>query len=70
MMTFNLCMGIVPPPVGSCLFVGCSVGKVRLAQVIPYMLPMYIAMIITLLLVTFIPQISLFLPQLLMGYGG
>jgi len=59
-----------PPPVGSCLFVGCSVGKVRLAQVIPYMLPMYIAMIITLLLVTFIPKISLFLPQLLMGYGG
>ena len=41
----------------------------RLAQVIPYMLPMYIAMIITLLLVTFIPKISLFLPQLLMGYG-
>ena len=70
MMTFNLCMGIVTPPVGSCLFVGCSVGKVRLAQVIPYMLPMYIAMIITLLLVTFIPKISLFLPQLLMGYGG
>ena len=50
--------------------VGCSVGKVRLTQVIPYMLPMYIAMIITLLLVTFIPKISLFLPQLLMGYGG
>lgn len=70
MMTFNLCMGIVTPPVGSCLFVGCSVGQVRLAQVIPYMLPMYIALIITLLLVTFIPQISLFLPQLLMGYGG
>lgn len=70
MMTFNLCLGIVTPPVGSCLFVGCSVGKVRLAQVIPYMLPMYIALIITLLLVTFIPQISLFLPQLLLGYGG
>ena len=70
MMTFNLCMGIVTPPVGSCLFVGCSVGKVRLAQVIPYMLPMYIAMIITLLLVTFIPQISLLVPRLLVGYGG
>ena len=70
MMTFNLCMGIVTPPVGSCLFVGCSVGKVRLAQVIPFMLPMYIALIITLLLVTFIPQISLILPQLLLGYGG
>ena len=70
MMTFNLCMGIVTPPVGSCLFVGCSVGKVRLAQVIPFMLPMYIALIITLLLVTFIPQISLILPRLLLGYGG
>lgn len=70
MMTFNLCLGIVTPPVGSCLFVGCSVGKVRLAQVIPYMLPMYVALIITLLLVTFIPQISLLLPQLLLGYGS
>ncbi|MDO4642996.1 MAG: TRAP transporter large permease [Cardiobacteriaceae bacterium] len=70
MMTFNLCMGIITPPVGSCLFVGCSIGKVRLAQVIPYMLPMYIVLVITLLLVTFIPQISLILPQLFMGYGG
>lgn len=70
MMTFNLCMGIVTPPVGSCLFVGCSVGKVRLAQVIPYMLPMYIALILTLMLVTFVPQISLWLPQLIMNYGG
>lgn len=70
MITFNLCLGIVTPPVGSCLFVGCSIGKVRLEHVIPYMLPMYIALIISLLLVTFVPQISLLLPQLILGYGG
>lgn len=70
MMTFNLCMGIITPPVGSCLFVGCSVGKVRLAQVIPYMLPMYVVLIAALLLVTFVPQISLIIPQLFLGYGG
>lgn len=70
MMTFNLCIGIITPPVGSCLFVGCAVGNVRLAQIIPYIIPLYIALILTLLMVIFIPQISLFLPGLILGYGG
>lgn len=70
MMTFNLCMGICTPPVGSALFVGCSIGKVRLAQVVPFMLPLYLALIVSLLLVIFFPQISLFLPEFFLNYGG
>lgn len=70
MMTFNLCMGICTPPVGSALFVGCSIGKVRLTQVVPFMLPLYLALIVSLLLVIFFPQISLFLPEFFLNYGG
>lgn len=70
MMTFNLCLGIITPPVGSCLFVGCAIGEVRLAKVIPYILPLYLALIITLILVVVFPDISLILPKLLLGYGG
>lgn len=68
MMTFNLCIGICTPPVGSAIFVGCSVGKVRLAQIIPYLIPLYISLVLSLLAVIFIPDISLFLPRLFLGY--
>ncbi|MGY0399869.1 MAG: TRAP transporter large permease [Ostreibacterium sp.] len=68
MMTFNLCIGICTPPVGSAIFVGCSVGKVRLMQVIPYLIPLYLALVLSLLAVIFIPQLSLWLPQLFLGY--
>jgi tripartite ATP-independent transporter DctM subunit len=65
MMAFNLCIGNITPPVGSALFVGCSVGKVKIEQVAKPLLPFYGAIIIVLLAVTFIPQISLALPNLL-----
>jgi tripartite ATP-independent transporter DctM subunit len=68
MMTFNLCIGICTPPVGSALFVGCSVGGVKIGDVIKPMLPFYAVLVGLLLVVTYIPQISLFLPQLLLGY--
>lgn len=64
MMAFNLCIGNVTPPVGSALFVGSTVGKVSIEQVIKPLLPFYGAVIIMLLVVTYIPQISLFLPRL------
>ncbi len=67
-MTFNLCIGICTPPVGSALFVGCSVGEVKIGQVIRPMLPFYAVLVGLLLVVTYFPQISLFLPQLLLGY--
>ncbi len=66
-LVLNLCIGLCTPPVGSVLFVGCSVGKVAIAKVIKPMLPLYIAMIVALLLITYIPALSLWLPHLL-GY--
>lgn len=64
MMAFNLCIGNITPPVGSALFVGCSIGKVKIEQVIKPLLPFYGAIILVLLAVTFIPEISLTLPKL------
>ena len=66
-LIFNLAVGLCTPPVGSALFVGCSVGKINIERTTKAMLPMYLAMVICLLLVTFIPEISLFLPRM-MGY--
>lgn len=64
MMALNLCIGNITPPVGSALFVGCSIGKVKIEQVVKPLLPFYGAIIIVLLAVTFIPEISLTLPKL------
>ena len=64
MMVMNLCVGLCSPPVGSVLFIGVSVAKTSIQKVIKPLLPLYIAMFIVLLLVTFIPQISLWLPEL------
>jgi len=64
MMIMNLCVGLCTPPVGAVLFIGCSVAKVRIEQVIKPLLPFFAAMIVTLLLVTYIPEISLWLPKL------
>ncbi|MEE4015958.1 TRAP transporter large permease [Roseibium sp. FZY0029] len=67
-MTFNLCIGICTPPVGSALFVGCSVGGVKIGQVLKPMLGFYAVLVALLLLVTYVPALSLFLPRLLLGY--
>ncbi|MBN9672594.1 TRAP transporter large permease [Roseibium aggregatum] len=67
-MTFNLCIGICTPPVGSALFVGCSVGGVKIGQVLKPMLGFYAVLVALLLVVTFVPALSLFLPRLLLGY--
>ncbi|WP_249872572.1 TRAP transporter large permease [Oceanobacillus saliphilus] len=63
-LCFALCIGNMTPPVGSALFVGASVAEVRIEQVIKTLLPFFAVVIVVLLLVTFIPQLSLFLPQL------
>ncbi|MGR3806896.1 TRAP transporter large permease [Pasteurella testudinis] len=65
MMIFNLCIGLCTPPVGSALFVGCSVSGVKLQNLIKPMLPFFAMLLITLFLVTYIPDISLVLPKLL-----
>jgi tripartite ATP-independent transporter DctM subunit len=66
-MVLNLCIGLCTPPVGSVLFVGCGIANTTIAQLIRPLLSFYAAMIAALLLVTFIPEISLFLPRLF-GY--
>jgi tripartite ATP-independent transporter DctM subunit len=63
-MIMNLCVGLCTPPVGSVLFIGVSVAKTSIQKVIKPLLPLYVAMAIVLLLVTFVPQISLWLPGL------
>jgi tripartite ATP-independent transporter DctM subunit len=64
-MIANLCIGLCTPPVGTCLFVGCSVGKTTIARVVPYAIPFFIAMAVAMLLITYIPALSLWLPGLL-----
>jgi tripartite ATP-independent transporter DctM subunit len=64
MMVLNLCIGLCTPPVGSVLFVGAGVAKTTIEKLIKPLLPMYAAMFFVLLLVTYIPAISEFLPRL------
>ena len=61
-MIMNLCIGICTPPVGSVLFVGCSVAGLSIQQVIRPLLPLFVAMLLVLILVTYIPAFSLWLP--------
>ena len=62
-LVYNLCIGNITPPVGNALFVGIKVGRTTLAKVMPYMLMYYAAIILGLLLVTYIPAVSMVLPQ-------
>ena len=63
MMVLNLCIGLCTPPVGSVLFVGIGVVKTSIEKVIKPLLPLFIAMIFALMLITFFPQITLWLPR-------
>jgi TRAP-type C4-dicarboxylate transport system permease large subunit len=65
-MVLNLCVGLCTPPVGSVLFIGCSVANLKIEQVIKPLLPMFIIMFVVLMLVTYIPALSLWLPGVLM----
>ncbi len=64
MLIMNLGIGSVTPPVGSCLFVGCGVGRVKIEGVTKYIVPIFTAMVISLFLVSFIPAIPLLVPYL------
>lgn len=64
MVILNCGIGLLTPPVGAVLFIGSAVGKVQMERVVKATLPFYLCMIITLLLITFIPEISLLLPTL------
>ncbi len=64
MLIMNLGIGSVTPPVGSCLFVGCGVGHVKIEGVTKYIVPIFAAMVVALFLVSFIPAIPLLVPYL------
>lgn len=66
MMILNCGIGLLTPPVGAVLFIGSAVGKTKMEQVVKATLPFYGCMLIVLLLITFIPQLSTFLPNLFM----
>ncbi len=64
MIVLNCGIGLLTPPVGAVLFIGSAVAKLPMEKVVKATLPFYICMLIALLMITFIPQISLWLPQL------
>ena len=66
MVVLNCGIGLLTPPVGSVLFIGSAVAKLPIEKVVKATVPFYLCMIISLLLITFIPEISLWLPNLLM----
>ena len=65
MVILNCGIGLLTPPVGAVLFIGSAVAKLPMEKVVKATLPFYLCMIITLLLVTFVPAISMFIPTLL-----
>ena len=64
MIVLNCGIGLLTPPVGAVLFIGSAVAKLPMEKVVKATLPFYVCMLVALLLITFIPQISLWLPQL------
>ena len=67
MLILNLGIGLTTPPVGSALFVGCAIGKISIEKTTRAMLPMYITMIIVLIIITFVPELVMFVPDRIMG---
>ncbi len=66
-LILNLAIGLCTPPVGGALFVGCAIGKVSIEKMTKSLLPFYAVMVVVLLLITFIPEIVMFVPNLLMN---
>jgi TRAP-type C4-dicarboxylate transport system permease large subunit len=67
MMILNCGIGLLTPPVGSVLFIGSAIAKLPMEKVVKATLPFYLCMIAVLMLITFVPSVSLIIPRLLMG---
>ncbi len=65
MLLMNLGLGLCTPPVGTCLFVGCAVGKIKIEEALKSIWPFYLAIFGALMLVTYVPAVSLWLPSVL-----
>jgi len=66
-MIFNLAVGLLTPPVGTVLFVGSAIGKIKIEETTKALLPFYIVIFVGLLLVTFVPAISMTIPNIMFG---
>ncbi|MEM7353794.1 MAG: TRAP transporter large permease subunit, partial [Acidobacteriota bacterium] len=66
-LLLNLAIGLCTPPVGSTLFVGCAIGEITIEEATKGLWPFYLAMVVILLLVTFVPELSLWLPAWVAG---
>ena len=64
MLVFNLCIGCITPPVGNILFVGLKVAGRKVEKVMPILLRYYLAIFVILMLVTYVPALSTFLPEI------
>jgi len=62
-MIMNLCIGLCTPPVGTCLFLGCGIAGTTVTKVMRHILPFFVAMVVALLICTFVPQISMWIPD-------
>jgi tripartite ATP-independent transporter DctM subunit len=69
-LMMNLGLGLCTPPVGSCLFVGCAIGGVKIEKAVLTIWPFYLAILTALALTTYVPAVSLTLPHLLFGGGS
>ena len=65
MMIMNLCVGTLTPPVGAILFAGCRTHGVKIEQIIKMLLPFFIVILVSLLLITYVPDLSMFIPKAL-----
>lgn len=65
MMIMNLCVGTLTPPVGAILFAGCRTHGVKIEQIIKMLLPFFVVILVCLLLITYVPQLSMFIPKAL-----
>ncbi|NLI21383.1 MAG: TRAP transporter large permease [Clostridiales bacterium] len=65
MMIFNLAIGLCTPPVGSALFVGCAIGRTPIERTSIHMMPMYAVMVVMLFVITFVPQIVMWVPNMI-----
>jgi TRAP-type C4-dicarboxylate transport system permease large subunit len=62
-MIMNLNIGLCTPPVGTCLFLGCSIAGTTVTKVIRHILPFFASMLVTLLITVYVPEISMWLPD-------
>ena len=68
-MVVNLAIGLITPPVGLDLFVACNIAKINISEIVKALLPLLIATLIALMIITYVPEVSLFIPRLFGATG-